>query len=83
MKIILASMISRLVRRGNLKFSYPDGETRTFGLAPGAFEVRTAVAPQVMGRPSADIAIAVDKVSVFPNDGRELGVAFGTAEITR
>jgi hypothetical protein len=59
------------------------GETRTFGLAPGSFEVRTAVAPQVMGRPSADIAIAVDKVSVFPNDGRELGVAFGTAEITR
>jgi hypothetical protein len=59
------------------------GETRTFGLAPGSFEVRTAVAPQVMGRPSADIAIAVDKVSVFPDDGRELGVAFGTAEITR
>ncbi|MFD1329446.1 class I SAM-dependent methyltransferase [Mycoplana ramosa] len=35
MKIILASMISRLVRRGNLKLTYPDGETRSFGDATG------------------------------------------------
>jgi cyclopropane-fatty-acyl-phospholipid synthase len=35
MKIILASMISRLVRRGNLKFTYADGETRAFGDGTG------------------------------------------------
>lgn len=35
MKIILTSMISRLVRRGNLKFTYPDGQTRTFGDGAG------------------------------------------------
>lgn len=35
MKIILTSMISRLVRRGNLKLTYPDGETLTFGDGTG------------------------------------------------
>ncbi|PTM98788.1 SAM-dependent methyltransferase [Mycoplana dimorpha] len=35
MRIMLTSMISRLVRRGNLKFTYADGETRTFGDGTG------------------------------------------------
>jgi hypothetical protein len=59
------------------------GETRVFALPEGPFEVKTRLPASVAGRPAADIAIAVDKVNVFPHDGRELGLAFGTAEILR
>jgi hypothetical protein len=47
-------------------------------LAEGPFELRYAVERAQ----ALDIALEVDRTITFPSDGRELGVGFGTAEVT-
>jgi hypothetical protein len=47
-------------------------------VAAGAFELRYPVGKAQ----SLDIAFEVDRTIVIPSDGRELGVMFGTVEVT-
>lgn len=57
------------------------GETSRHSLPAGAFETQVAVPPAVRGRGTVEISIEVDRTIRLPGDGRELGLAFGTAEI--
>jgi hypothetical protein len=57
-----------------------DGQTLSPRLlAGGPFEERFPV--PATGRPTVTITLAVDRALIIPADGRELGLAFGTAEI--
>jgi hypothetical protein len=49
----------------------------------GAFELRQPLPAAVAGRHSFKVAVEVDRVLRIPGDQRELGVAFGTAEVLR
>jgi hypothetical protein len=57
------------------------GEARTIPVSAGAFEVKVPVPAAARGGRAVRIAIELDRVSMLPGDERELGAAFGTAEI--
>jgi hypothetical protein len=57
------------------------GEPSHHAIPAGTFELRVPIPPAAHDKARLIVELAVDQIAVSPGDGRELGLAFVSAEV--